>query len=127
MLHVVIYFQVRARFEPHQSHTNSIKLFNLFNFILSNHHLLTAERVVGSDLLTVKDLTCLFADVPLSTAQLFTCLSIDLRVHWLLSGHHSIKKGQGDLRARRQVEHTLALSSLSKLFLSNSFHQLEQA
>ena len=77
MLHIVIEFQVAAWLEAHQCHADFVKLFDLAHLLLRDLHLLFTDRVECAHFLSVKRLTGLFADEPLSAAKLLVIYSVD--------------------------------------------------
>ena len=69
MLDVMIVFQVASRLETHQSHADSIKPLNRFNFTLSDNNFLLTHWVVVSNILLEKSLSCLFTFISLCASQ----------------------------------------------------------
>jgi len=60
---------------------------------LGDDNFLRPEGVVGADLLTVEDLTRLFADISLGAAELLACCCVYLSVHRLLGWHDRVEEG----------------------------------
>lgn len=127
MLYVVVDFQIRARLEAHQLHSNCIEILYLLHIIRGDLDFLTSNWVEGTDLVLVKNCACLITNESLSRFQRFIVCSINLLRGWLFSWHYSGIETKCNLSLGSQTKKTLTLSSLPKLFLSNPLHQLSYA
>lgn len=96
----------------------------MLDILRGDPHLLSTNGIESPYLVFVEHSPCLFTDEALCGLEKLIVLCVYLLCCGLLGRNHSGIEAESDLSLRGQAKETLALSTLSELFLSDSFHKL---